>query len=164
MKTSPRDALSWAIAIAAIAGCDSELGSGDSVLRYALCAANVATVEVGEVEGGEAFAVHVRLREPASREFKDFTARHVGEELEVTSAGRVLVRAKIARPIASGVISTPPLPTRELAEAIREAIAGSSSRQCGIGSEQASSQVFAPRTARLTGSASVKNARSRIVN
>lgn len=99
-----------------------------SSLRFALCSANVASVEV--VPGAEGHALYVALERDAADAFAALTAAHVGEPLAITYGGLALWEGTIRARIASGVISTAATPEAE-ARALAAALESLPPAPCG---------------------------------
>ena len=97
-------------------------------LRFALCSANVASVDV--VPGPEGHALFVALEREAAEAFAALTEAHVGETLAVTYGGLALSEGTIRARIASGVISTPATPEAE-ARALAAALESLPPAPCG---------------------------------
>lgn len=98
-------------------------------LRFALCASNVASVDVVDL-AEDKLAVHVMLNPDAASAFDALTANNLGRDLAVTAGDEILLAAPISARIASGVISAAPLP-REEAERVGAALAALPDGPCG---------------------------------
>ena len=97
-------------------------------LRFALCSANVSSVDV--VPGPEGHALYVALARDAAEAFAALTEAHVGERLAITYGGLALWEGTIRARIASGVISTAATPEPE-ARALAAALESLPPAPCG---------------------------------
>jgi preprotein translocase subunit SecD len=125
------------IAIAALAallaGCgNAEPGAEETpVLRFALCASNVVSVDRAQSSDAEKFALHVGLTPDAATAFAQLTGDNVGRDLAVTYGDAILLAAPIPGRVASGVITAAPLDAAE-AQRVERALASLPDAPCGV--------------------------------
>lgn len=106
-----------------------EGAASEARVRYALCAANVASIDLVPQPEGRV-AVFVQLTPAAAEDFARFTGGQLGRMLEVRYGSEVLVEARIASEIRSGTVGGP-YRDRAAAEAARAAIEALPEEPCG---------------------------------
>lgn len=123
-------ALSLALlAHAQVEGDPGTAASAPKIVRYALCAGNVALTEI--VPQGGQFGVMVQLSRAGTREVEELTRQHLGETLEVVFDGVIFVTGPIQRPLRSGLFAGL-FPRKEIADgALSELRKRLESSECG---------------------------------